>query len=622
METLGALAPDLKADRATVTAGPSAPTSRSVPLSPSPGMTRGHEEVAPENSLGDDPVEYFHDDDEDEEYEELSSQSLFSKREGARRWSSYFRRAHQILNDIEEDHRDDSDSGGSDDAVRLYHGLYEVVNQVVGGVQLAFATGVSDGDASHEVVDDESASTQTAGPGMDAGVSAMSMAFMSAAVVLARLAQASLSTPLEYEDFGAQAGATMALACGPSRKGAPLSRDELRLCLQLLSGEGAELPPRWHEMLMDELLRSVAEGRAADLALFQRSWHMYAADLPQALWRSAEPPPPGRGGRHIGRSTLNPLDERLVRASGGHSQTWQLFPTYVVSKPLHAAFGSDHQPFPAAGGGSNHAREAACPACAELTRVVLAKYSQFDTEVRENSSSAGNESPGGGRSRRIRAGEVNNAFFAWQLTHEVEQGERGAEVWPELYNESKVFRELKHILKLTCLEYLHQVYDAAITELDLAQLELSIWASVTPPLQGPGEGGRMGLDFHDHPMALLSGVFYAQAGGQTPTERTPTVFADPRGTASFRYTGVRNQRGGDTAAGAGPRWHASDTLEPVAPFHRLAYAHAADGMALVFPSWLVHGVPPHAGREPRVVFAFNLHTLQGTTLSSWAKTSL
>lgn len=50
---------------------------------------------------------------------------------------------------------------------------------------------------------------------------------------------------------------------------------------------------------------------------------------------------------------------------------------------------------------------------------------------------------------------------------------------------------------------------------------------------------------------LHRGVFYADAGGDVLSQRTPTVFADPRGTRAFRY------------AGQGQR------LEPTAPFHRL-----------------------------------------------------
>ena len=47
--------------------------------------------------------------------------------------------------------------------------------------------------------------------------------------------------------------------------------------------------------------------------------------------------------------------------------------------------------------------------------------------------------------------------------------------WPELYFHSREFSELKHHLKLSCLEYLQQVYDPTLSTLDLAQLELSIW---------------------------------------------------------------------------------------------------------------------------------------------------
>lgn len=211
--------------------------------------------------------------------------------------------------------------------------------------------------------------------------------------------------------------------------------------------------------------------------------------------------------------------------------------------------------------------------------------------------------------------EVNNAFFGWQLTHEDEQAEQGSSTWPALYRDSREFTELKELAKLACFEYLQRVYEASLTPLDLAQLKLSIWASVTLPGSAPESAkDTMGLAFHDHPLALLSGVFYADAGGPRLRDRTPTVFADPRGTHVFRYT--------QSSPGDGGSPSGFDVLEPTAPFHRMAYAHASAGVALVFPSWLVHGVPPHAGSGPRVVFAFNLHTPEGTTLSSWAKTTI
>ena len=215
-----------------------------------------------------------------------------------------------------------------------------------------------------------------------------------------------------------------------------------------------------------------------------------------------------------------------------------------------------------------------------------------------------------GFAKNGRQDDVNNAFFNWQLTHDAEQEEDGEAVWPELYRESKDFQELKTLVKLSSLEYLQQIYSATLSTADLAQLELSIWASVTPP--GEEEQKTMGLAFHDHPLALLSGVFYAEAGGDLVADRTPTVFADPRGTTPFRYTRMRSDESDEGEA----------TLEPTAPFHRLAYAHPRNGLSLVFPSWLVHGVAPHRGPKDRVVFAYNLHTLPGTTLASWAKTTI
>merc|ERR1712106_598641 len=169
-------------------------------------------------------------------------------------------------------------------------------------------------------------------------------------------------------------------------------------------------------------------------------------------------------------------------------------------------------------------------------------------------------------------------FFAWQLTHEAEQSDPARDnYWPELYQDSRDFAELKEFLKLACLEYLQQVYDPSLSVIDLAQLELSLWASVNRPVARRGDSvtERMGLAFHDHPLALLSGVFYTQPGSSNIAGRTPTVFADPRGTTAFRYNRRQWQRGRTSAP-------VQEILEPTAPFHRLAYAHAQEGTAIIF----------------------------------------
>lgn len=461
----------------------------------------------------------------------------------------------------------------------------------------------------------------------------------------------------------------MALSCRRDEDGFT-SAEDLAQRAQWLQQDVAMKKEAWQTSLLQELKRKMnsSELPLPMAAVFERSWRMYAEDLGQALWRTASGHPAEfEAQQDESRSTLNPLDDDLKQASNTAGNMWQVFPTYVMTKPLSSMFkwrGNGRGRVSASVLAAE--RDDSCFACGELTHIVLEKYREFELNVqaqREGGSPSSADlhsadvaangdstaSSEGGRRPHMRPDAVNNAFFAWQLTHESEQEEQGGAVWPELYRDSEAFVELKNLAKLACLEYLQKVYDASLDESDLAQLELSIWASVTPPrAEDDLSADAMGLAFHDHPLALLSGVFYAQTGGETVGEKTPTVFADPRGTPTFRYTrpeqrvaqpsqggsGSSTERSGNDAGTArhghargrgasdGLKGRTEDSMEPVAPFHRLAYAHASEGHALVFPSWLVHGVPPHRGRSARVSFAFNLHTLHGTTLSSWTKTTL
>jgi len=533
-----------------------------------------------------------------------SSQAEFLQKEGARRWPTYIRRAHELLNlvlDFMQANADNPDSAPVDE-VQLYHTLYEVINQVVGGVQLAFQASTSDNARTDE------------------GNAALRAAFLSTAIVLARLAQASSETPLRHEDFTEQATAAMVLSCRHSTESFVhdiVSR--VKWLEEGIDGQTVDYRSQWRLPLLAGLHKRLnatfQTQEASPGAMFERSWTMYAEDMAEALWRpvgdATSESSPIRG------STLNPTDRTLFKGSSG--QMWQIFSTNVLTKPLFLMFSTHKTDSKAV------ATQEECQPCRKLTDIVLAKYREFEARMQQKMSqySDGEDT--------VRDHEVNNAFFGWQLTHEQEQAQRGHEKWPELYRDSSDFKELKDLAKLACLEYLQEMYDTDLTPLDLAQLELSIWASVTMPRQKTGQqqsgqkmtSPTMGLAYHDHPLALLSGVFYADAGGEEVSARTPTVFADPRGTTPFRYT--RPTRSDNQEGPPDSSQQSSvpeERLEPTAPFHRLAYAHASNGLAMIFPSWLVHGVAPHDGSKARVTFAFNLHTLHGTTLSSWAKTTL
>eukprot|EP00435_Cladocopium_sp_Y103_P037098 s1235_g9.t1 len=424
-------------------------------------------------------------------------QSAFLRREAHRRWQVYFKMAASRL-----------EAPQTGDAVEEYHLLYEVINQIIAGLQ--FAAEASQGRGSE-----------------------LSRGFAHVSQLLRVLERRSRGTAFENEDFLHQAHAAASLGCGNR----PF---EDRFC------DRAQLQ-RWlgranHTQSFD----------GAEQVTFENSWLKYLdLGFAKGIWRKLSD--------HQSQ-TFNPSEVEEKRSM------WQLFPTYIMAKDLRQMFSSAAEP-------------AVCRACRHLTAIVLEKYHQF--------RDAGFADPS-------RPDEVNNAFFTWQLTHHAEQSaEEGQALWPELYGDA-TFRQLKSFVKTSGVEYLQEIYSSTLSSSDFEDLELSIWASVTSPLLA---GESMGLAFHDHPLSLLSGVFYADAGGASLRDRTPTVFADPRGTKAFRYaTGGR--------------------LEPMAPFHRLAYSHAKTGMSLVFPSWLVHGVAPHHGPRERVVFAYNLHTSPGSTLAS------
>ncbi|MEI8304759.1 MAG: putative 2OG-Fe(II) oxygenase [Burkholderiales bacterium] len=102
-----------------------------------------------------------------------------------------------------------------------------------------------------------------------------------------------------------------------------------------------------------------------------------------------------------------------------------------------------------------------------------------------------------------------------------------------------------------------------------------LWANVLQP------GGHQSL--HNHANSIVSGIVYL-----TPTEgATQTVFVKGIGGHDFKFT--NQNRGTRTSAFNAERW--------IAP-------HAQAGDVALFPSYLLHEVPPSQGGV-RVTVAFN-----------------
>ncbi len=107
-----------------------------------------------------------------------------------------------------------------------------------------------------------------------------------------------------------------------------------------------------------------------------------------------------------------------------------------------------------------------------------------------------------------------------------------------------------------------------------------------------------GNEFHTHPGAFWSGVYYVDDGGWQ-ADAAPAAAAgelggelevqDPRGVAPAMYRPdlVPAVPGGNAIG-------ASETVNPSA------------GMVIMFPSWLSHAVRPYRGGGTRISIAFNL----------------
>jgi uncharacterized protein (TIGR02466 family) len=98
------------------------------------------------------------------------------------------------------------------------------------------------------------------------------------------------------------------------------------------------------------------------------------------------------------------------------------------------------------------------------------------------------------------------------------------------------------------------------------------WANINPQFASN--------KIHDHANCLFSGVYYVQ----TPPDCGALMFYDPREAKTFYKPNV-NQFTAYTAD---------------------AVAHTAEeGLLLIFPSWLKHGVEPNLGTGDRISISFN-----------------
>ncbi len=115
------------------------------------------------------------------------------------------------------------------------------------------------------------------------------------------------------------------------------------------------------------------------------------------------------------------------------------------------------------------------------------------------------------------------------------------------------------------------------------QWKINCWANVNRK----GHGN----EFHTHPGAYWSGVYYVDDGGAGTGSSLGGQFEvqDPRGVAPIMYV--------PRLAFAGPGGQALGATETLQP---------RVGMMIIIPSWLHHAVRPYHGDGDRISVAFNL----------------
>jgi len=136
-----------------------------------------------------------------------------------------------------------------------------------------------------------------------------------------------------------------------------------------------------------------------------------------------------------------------------------------------------------------------------------------------------------------------------------------------------------NLFELDEIKPLKELTDAAIQDVaqavgysDIAIKAANCWANVNPQYASN--------KIHDHANCLFSGVYYVK----TPKDSGTLMFYDPRSAKTFY----------------------KPLVSTFTPYTADAIAHAAEeGLMLIFPSWLKHGVEPNLSDEDRVSISFN-----------------
>jgi len=165
------------------------------------------------------------------------------------------------------------------------------------------------------------------------------------------------------------------------------------------------------------------------------------------------------------------------------------------------------------------------------------------------------------------------------------------EVREEMHNESW-FKDFSDIIKDTYVNWLSENYGYDFTKNCRDDIHLFAWANqyLTPNYHEP----------HNHPDTIVSGTYYVKVD----SDSSPIKFYSPNPAASV-FGGSRPKTIHHTTQ---PHTNIATTGYGVT--HQEAFVHPTEGEVLMWPSYLLHGVPSTESKDPnyeRISISFNLH---------------
>jgi uncharacterized protein (TIGR02466 family) len=230
---------------------------------------------------------------------------------------------------------------------------------------------------------------------------------------------------------------------------------------------------------------------------------------------------------------------------------------------------------------------------AYLSNLAVNEFLKYKKTREDESKNSGEPPP--------TPNDLDDGFFSHQIASPgmIFSNENSVQgKWPELYTHGTkgyhIYKRLVLGIREACENYIRMYGRPGTLEHIKSKGELreDFWSAVYIP--------DTVHSHHVHQASIVSAVYYSKVGA----ENTPIVFSDPRGAGP-----IHNYE----------QFLGEHDFEPEAPFHQQYNYFPEEGELILFPSWLVHKVPAHKGKDDRVSWPYNYNSAD-LNFDAWSRT--